>query len=34
MSAENNTALIRRYLEDFRTDRSPATLDKYIVEDE
>ena len=34
MSAENNKAIIRRYLEDFRTDRSPATLDKYIVEDE
>jgi steroid delta-isomerase-like uncharacterized protein len=34
MSAENNTAIIRRYLEDFRTDRSPAMLDTYIVEDE
>ena len=34
MSAENNKAIIRRYLEDFRTDRSEATLDKYIVEDE
>ncbi len=34
MSAENTTAIIRRYLEDFRTDRSPVTLDKYIVEDE
>ncbi len=34
MSAENNKAIIRRYLEDFRKDRSPATLDKYIAEDE
>jgi len=34
MSAENNKAIIRRYLEDFRTDRSPAMQDKYIVEDE
>ena len=34
MSAEKNTAIIRRYLEDFRMDRSPATLDKYIAEDE
>src|SRR6476469_2672834 len=32
MSAEHNKAIIRRYLEDFRTDRSPATLDKYIAE--
>jgi len=34
MSAETNKAIIRRYLADFRADRSPATLDKYIAEDE
>jgi predicted ester cyclase len=34
MSAEHNKDIIRRYLEDFRTNRSPATLDMYIVEDE
>ena len=34
MLAEQNKAIIRRYLEDFRNDRSPATLDTYIAEDE
>jgi predicted ester cyclase len=34
MLAEQNKAIIRRYLEDFRKDRSPATLDRYIAEDE
>ena len=34
MAIEENKALIRRYLEDFRKDKDPATLDKYIVEDE
>jgi predicted ester cyclase len=34
MAAEENKDTIRRYLEDFRKDRSPATLDKYIAEDE
>lgn len=34
MSAEANKDIIHRYLKDFRADRSPATLDKYIAEDE
>jgi predicted ester cyclase len=34
MSAEQNKAIIRQYLEDLRADTSPATLDRYIAEDE
>lgn len=34
MAAEENKDIIRRYLEDLRKDKSPATLDKYIAEDE
>jgi predicted ester cyclase len=34
MSAEHNKALIRSYLEELRTDRSPATQDKYIADEE
>jgi predicted ester cyclase len=33
MSAETNKAIIRRYLDDIRADKSPATLDTYIAED-
>lgn len=34
MSTEANKEFIRRYLDDFRKDRSPAALDRYIAEDE
>lgn len=34
MSADANKELIRRYLTDFRKDSGPATLDRYIAEDE
>ena len=34
MSAEANKDLIRHYLDDFRRDSGPATLDRYIAEDE
>ena len=33
MLAEQNKAIIRRYLEDFRKDRSPAALERYIAEE-
>ena len=33
MLAEQNKAIIQRYLEDFRTDRSPAALARYIAEE-
>ena len=34
MSVEANKEFIRHYLDDFRKDRSPAALDRYIAEDE
>jgi predicted ester cyclase len=34
MSVEANKQLIRAYLNDFRKDSGPATLDRYISEDE
>ena len=34
MSAAANKELIRRYLDDFRKDPGPATLERYIAEDE
>src|SRR5690348_14534146 len=34
MSVEANKEFIRRYLEDFRKDSGPATLDRYIAEEE
>lgn len=34
MTAEANKELIRRYLADFQNDPGPATLDRYIAEDE
>jgi predicted ester cyclase len=34
MSTETNKDLIRRYLEAIRQDKSPATLDKFIEEDD
>ena len=34
MSVEANKEFIRRYLDNFRKDRSPAALDRYIAEDE
>ncbi|HMQ34106.1 MAG TPA: ester cyclase [Chloroflexaceae bacterium] len=34
MSVEANKALIRQYLADFRVDSGPATLERYIAEDE
>ena len=34
MSVEANKEFIRRYLADFRKDSGPATLDRYIAEDE
>ncbi len=34
MSLESNKALIKDYLEAIRKDKHPATLDKYIAEEE
>ena len=34
MSAEQNKAIIQRYLDAVRADKSAATLDSYIAEDE
>ena len=34
MTVESNKTLIREYLDALRRDKSPATLDKYIAEDE
>src|SRR5262245_27745021 len=34
MALEANKQLIRQYLDDFRTDSGPTTLDRYIAEEE